>query len=310
MRDESVKRVRDLFSEFQQKRQKTEKKTAKIRFKDVGEKDVYNITAPFQSADKIVIAGRVEPRGHEFSKVIFFEEKDAAWWPVKDAPIYGLQDPFITTIRNELIFGGVKVRAVGQGLEWRTIMFRGPDIFHLTEFFHGPVGMKDIRLCDLENGRIGLFTRPQGAVGGRGKIGYVEIDNLEDLTKEVIHSAVLLEDMYHPLDWGGVNEAHLLTNGEIGVLAHAACFAQDHLMQERHYYAKSFIFNPVLKKFRDFKIIASRDQFLAGPAKRHDLANVVFSSGLIRQGGKAILYAGVSDTEAHWIEIDDPFGMK
>ncbi len=144
-------------------------------------------------------------------------------------------------------------------------------------------------------------------MGGRGKIGYVEINELVDLSCEMIFSATLLDDMFHPMDWGGVNETHLLANGEIGVLAHAACYEIDHLPEERHYYASSFIFNPSDGQFRDYKIIASRDQFETGPAKRGHLSNMIFSSGLIRADGRTVIYAGVSDAEAHWIEIDDPF---
>ncbi|PHZ85096.1 hypothetical protein CRD36_08625 [Paremcibacter congregatus] len=310
MSEKETKRVKELVSEFRQDQKKNVFKTAKLKFSGVDGHDVYNITAPFRSANRTVIAGRVEPRDHEYSNVVFFEETDGTWAPIAGAPVYNLQDPFITYIRNELVFGGVQIKDVEKGLEWRTVLFRGPDIFNLVECFIGPAGMKDIRLCDLQNGKIAVFTRPQGEIGGRGKIGYVDIDNLEGLTIAVIESATLLHGMFHPMDWGGVNEAHLLTNGEIGVLAHAACYENDHLMQERHYYAKSFIFNPVLKEFRDYKIIASRDQFEAGPAKRADLANVIFSSGLIRIDGKATLYAGVSDAESHWIEIDDPFMVK
>lgn len=307
MRNNSIKRVSELYSQFQKQRPQGRRNTAKLIFRGVGRQDVYNITAPFTSAGKTIIAGRVEPRDQENSNVVFFEEIDNVWWPIPGAPTFELQDPFFSYVRNELIFGGVKIREVDGLLSWETIFFRGPDIFNLVEFFQGPEGMKDIRLCDLENGRIAIFTRPQGDVGGRGKIGYAEINDLADLSCEVISSATLLDDMFHPMDWGGVNEAHLLANGEIGVLAHAACYENDHLPEERHYYASCFIFNPADKQFRNYRIIASRDQFEDGPAKRKELTNVIFSSGLVRAGGRAILYAGVSDAEAHRIEIDDPF---
>ncbi len=302
-----MKRVREMFVEFQRELNESSFNTDKLRFDRVNGHDVYNITAPFYSANKTVIAGRVEPRHHEKSKTIFFEERDNVWVPVTGAPVFELQDPFVTFVRNELIFGGVQIKEVGDSLVWKTIFFRGPNIFDLVEFFHGPLGMKDIRLCDLENGNIAVFTRPQGNIGGRGTIGYFEIDDLENLSVEGIESAELLNNMYHPMDWGGVNEAHLLNNGEIGVLAHAACFCDDKIMKERHYYAKSFIFDPKRRQVKNYRIIACRGQFRDGPAKRDDIANVVFSSGLVRDNGKAILYVGVSDAEAHWIEIDDPF---
>jgi hypothetical protein len=273
----------------------------------VGGQDVYNITAPFTSAGKVIVAGRVEPRDQVYSNVVFFEETENIWFPVADAPSYELQDPFVTFIQNELIFGGVRIQEVRGKLEWTTVFYRGQDIFSLEEFFCGPAGMKDIRLCDLDNGKIAVFTRPRGKIGGRGSIGYVEVNDLEDLTVDVIEEANLLESMFHPLDWGGVNETHLLKNGEVGLLAHVAYFENDDKEQELHYYAASFIFDPVSRRFRDLSIIASRDQFKDGPAKRRDLADVVFPAGLIRVDGTTTLYAGGSDAEAHWIEIDDPF---
>ena len=305
-----MKRVQELFFEFKKGLDNGSLNTDKILFDGVNGHDVYNITAPFRSANKTIIAGRVEPRHHEKSKTVFFEELDNVWIPIPEAPVFELQDPFVTYVRNELVFGGVETKEIDGKVIWKTVFFRGSDIFNLDEFFHGPEGMKDIRLCDLENGKIAVFTRPQGDIGGRGTIGYFEIDGLEKLSVKGFRNADLLNNMYHPMDWGGVNEAHLLLNGEFGVLAHCACFSDDLDMGERHYYAKSFIFDPMYKQIRNYKIIACRDQFKDGPAKRNDISNVVFSSGLVRNNGKAILYAGISDAEAHWIEIDDPFCLE
>ena len=304
---ENVKRVRELFSEFQIGNDDNEIRTGKLCFKNVNGQDVYNATAPFTSAGKVIIAGRVEPRDQEHSNVVFFEESDNAWFPVAGAPTYELQDPFVTFVRNELVFGGVRIKEVQGKLEWTTVFYRGQDIFSLEEFFCGPVRMKDIRLCDLENGKIGVFTRPQDDVAGRGSIGYTEINCLEDLTIDVLEEADLLEPMLHPMDWWGVNEAHLLANGEVGLLAHISCFEDDDEKRELHYYAASFVFDPVSRHFRDLSVIASRDLFEDGPAKRQELVDVVFPSGLIRADGTTTLYAGLSDTEAHWIQIEEPF---
>ena len=208
----------------------------------------------------------------------------------------------------DLVFGGVRIHQVDGGrLGWRTVFFRGSNIFHLEGFFVGPDGMKDIRLCDLQDGRIGVFTRPQGTKGGRGTIGYTEILCLEDLTVGVLDAAPLIENMFDPADWGGVNETHLLPDGEIGVLAHAAFYESDDDRQARHYLATAFTFNPRNRTFRNHRVIASRDQFPDGPAKRRDLKDVIFSSGLVRAGAGTRLYAGLSDVEAHWIAIPDPF---
>ena len=105
--------------------------------------------------------------------------------------------------------------------------------------------------------------------------------------------------MIHPSDLTGVNETHLLVTGEVGLLTHVSCFQDDDLHRELHYYATSFLFDPGSSEFRDLKIIASRNQFGDGPAKRKELVDVVFPSGLVRTNETVTLYAGVSDTETH-----------
>lgn len=285
--------------------------TARIQFKGVDGFDVYNITAPFESAGRLVIAGRVEKRDSEHAQVRFFEERDGAWHPIPEAPLFALQDPFFTFIGGVLVFGGVQISERPDGrFQWCTAFYRGQDIFSLQPFFTGPIGMKDIRLAELPEGRIGVFTRPQGAVGGRGTIGYTEADSLDALSIELINAAPLLDGMFHPLDWGGANETVPLPGGKIGVLCHIACFDDDTEHSDRHYYASSFVFDPKTRRFDDFKIIGSRSQFGPGAAKRSDLNDVVFSSGLVFEAGRTLLYAGVSDVEAHWVEIPDPFAAE
>lgn len=281
--------------------------TGKLRFTGVGDCDVYNISAPFRSAGRRVIAGRVEPRDSEQSTAVFFEEDDGVWSPIKGAPRFQLQDPFVTEIAGELVFGGVEVDLRPAQPIWHTVFYRGADLFDLQPFFAGPIGMKDIRLCELADERVAIFTRPRGDKGGRGTIGYTEVDMLDALTIDAIEAAPMLDDMFHPLDWGGANEAHLLASGEIGVIAHAAFFEDDILYGKRRYYAVAFTFDPATHSWRDYRIIAARDQFAPGPAKRDDLVDVVFSSGIEQAGGATFLYAGTSDAEAQWVEIAYPF---
>ena len=171
MNGKNIKRVRELFFEFQRGNGNSKNSTGKLYFENVDDRDVYNVIPPFTSANKIIVAGRVEPRDHQYSNVVFFEETDNVWSPVADAPSYKLQDPFVTFIQDELIFGGVRVREVEGELEGTTVFYRGQHIFNLKKFFCGPAGMKDIRLCDLENGKIAVFTRPRGKIGGLGTIG-------------------------------------------------------------------------------------------------------------------------------------------
>lgn len=307
MTRESIIRVKTLADAFANEGAGQAPVTGKLHFTGVGDRDVYNISAPFHSAGRRVIAGRVEPRDSEESTAVFFEEVGGVWRPIEGAPQFQLQDPFVVEIAGELVFGGVAVDLRPAQPIWRTIFYRGADLFDLRPFFAGPIGMKDIRLCELADGRVAIFTRPRGSKGGRGTIGYTEVETLDALTIEAIDAAPMLEGMFHPLDWGGANEAHLLASGEIGVIAHAAYFEQDILYGKRRYYAVSFIFDPALHVWRDYRIIAARNQFAPGPAKRADLIDVVFSSGIEQVGGTTRLYAGTSDAEAQWIEITYPF---
>jgi hypothetical protein len=84
-------------------------KVEKLVFSGVGKPDVYNITAPFHYDGEEVIVGRVEERNSEFSQVFFFSRSNEVWKPRVHTQTYNLQDPFITFIKGELIFGGVEV---------------------------------------------------------------------------------------------------------------------------------------------------------------------------------------------------------
>lgn len=306
---ENIPRVKTLYEAFAAGATATPPATGKLRFAGVDGRDVYNITAPFRSAGRTVIAGRVEPRDSEHSIAVFFEELGGVWHPIEGAPRFALQDPFVAFVAGELVFGGVCVSDGPTEPVWRTVFHRGRDIFDLAEAFVGPWGMKDIRLCELADGRVAIFTRPRGPKGGRGTIGYTEVADLDALTIRAIDDAPMIEDMFHPLDWGGVNEAHLLATGEIGLIAHAAYFRDDVLYGHRHYFAVSFVFDPATRRWRDYRVIAAREQFAPGSAKRPDLVDVVFSSGIECVGPITRLYAGTSDAEAQWVEISDPFDV-
>lgn len=283
----------------------------KITFSEIGAKDVYNITAPFQDGNKRIIAGRVEPRDSEFSKIVFFtDKKDGVWLPIENHPDpLKLQDPFVTRINGELIIGGVKVivnkNNPNKIESWVTKFYRGKSVYSLEHFFTGPIFMKDIRLVQLTDGSIGVFTRPQGKLGGRGKIGFTLFKDLHSINAKEIEEAYLFEDQFVSSEWGGANEAHLLKNGLVGVLGHIACLDQEN---KKHYYSMTFAFDPETYKKTEIKIIATRSDFPEGPSKRKDLKDVLFSGGIVRlDNGQAELYTGVSDVEAHKITIPDPF---
>ncbi|MFD1179099.1 DUF1861 family protein [Paenibacillus puldeungensis] len=290
-------------------RNKADKAAAveKIKFDGVGTRDVYNISAPFEDEGELVIAGRAENRKSEESEVRFFVRRQESWVPREGAPVFTLQDPFYTRIGGELVFGGVQTfphPMIEHALSWRTIFYKGACIAKLAPFFQGPDQMKDLRLVELPDGTIGVFTRPQGQKGGRGKIGFTKVDDLSQLTAELVEHAPLM-DQFSAEEWGGCNEIHVLSNGKIGVLGHIARFDNQ---GGRHYYPMIFALDPTTGDYTDMEIIAERKDFLDGPSKRPDLVDVVFSGGLIRHpDGKAELYAGISDAEAQKLSIPDPF---
>lgn len=304
----ALKSCGQLLQEFMSKNHSIQE-AAKLTFTGVGDKDVYNITAPFEDDGELVIAGRVESRNSEHSEIYFFVERNGEWLPRQGAPVLTLQDPFYTRIGEELIVGGVQTfphPKKENALMWRTSLYKGKDIAGLKPFFMGPDGMKDLRLIELHDGTVGVFTRPQwkGRKGGRGKIGFFQVSSLADLTKKGIEEAPLLDQQFFDSEWGGANEAHRLKGGRIGVVGHIACYDK----QERRYYPMVFTLDPKTGEHTDIELIAVRANFISGPSKRPDLQDVVFSGGLVRHGnGTATLYAGIGDAEAQRITIEDPF---
>lgn len=300
------KSVDQMLLEFQEKNFRDN--SSLICFKGIKDgKDIYNITAPFESDGKKYIAGRVEARDSEYSEIIFFQQEEDGWEAQKDMEPLQLQDPFITRISHELVLGGVEVFEDEEkpgSLNYRTVFYKGSSIRNLERFAKGPDRMKDIRLCELEDGKILVMTRPQGAIGGRGKVAYTIIDSLEELNIENIENATVLEKQFLPEEWGGCNELHLLKNGKIGILSHIAKYDEE---ENRHYYSTAFCFDYTTGKYSPMKIIAIRDNFQEGPSKRDDLKDVIFSGGLVRKDGVAQLYCGVSDAQGHMITIRDPF---
>lgn len=280
----------------------------KIIFSGVGENDVYNIASPLRTSDGLVIPGRVEPRADGLASVIrFFERRNERYELLEDVASLPLQDPFHACIQGFLVVGGVYVHKDAQGelTGWETRFYRGIDIRSLSLFAKGPQNMKDIRLVELQDGRVGVFTRPHGLPDARAKIGYLEVETLAQLTPEIMEQAILLDDLFLPEEWGGANEIHLLEDGRLGVLGHISCQTGTDTL---HYHAMAFVFDPVTRTYTEPMIIADRACFPEGPAKEARLWDVVFTGGMIRNNdGTATLYVGISDAEAAKVEIPDPF---
>ncbi len=279
----------------------------KILFEGIGNFDVYNPTVPFVYKDKTYIIGRVEKRDSENSEAVFFEKiGNYTYKEDKTKERYTLQDPFVSYISNKWILGGTEIFVNpkdNKNLWWKTAFYWGDDLDNLELLTYGPDGMKDIRLVELKDKRIGVFTRPQGELGGRGKIGFTIIDSLEELSSTVINKAFLLDHFFDD-EWSGVNQAILLDDGKIGVIGHIAKFSDDGI---RHYYSMAFTLDFNNKHCSKIKVIAERSDFLPSEAKRADLIDVLFSAGIINVNNKMILYTGVNDIEVQAKQIANPF---
>jgi hypothetical protein len=305
----------ELLAEFEKRQKEKEIKPegVKLKFYGIELKDIYNITPPFFVKERLVIAARVENREDEIaSEVHFFESTgDINWKKINITPL-NLQDPFVVSIDDQIIVGGIEVfpplpDSPNDSITYHTVFYKGENLDTLQIFAVGPEKMKDIRIIKLKNGRIGVFTRPQGGENNGGEIGYVEIDRLEDLNKpEIILGAKIIRDQFAAREWGGVNQLQELDGGRIGIVGHIACFDEKKM---KHYYGMSFVFDPKANIASPIKIIATRENFPEGEAKKSGLEDVIFVGGIAQDASDKqwYLYAGLSDVESGRIPIEYPF---
>jgi hypothetical protein len=280
-----------------------------LHFAGVVGRDVYNITAPFRFDGDLLIIGRVEPRETEFSEIVVFKSAGGDEWTPRYTrdDFNGLQDPCVTWAGENLVVGGVRypVEMPSGGIGCQMEFYRGTSLENLRKFLTGPLGMKDIRFKQLPDGRVAVFSRPQGAIGGRGQIGFMIASSWDAITPEMIATAPLFSEQILKEEWGGVNEVHLLSKGRLGILGHIACFDDQH---NRHYYPMAFSVDLATREPSEIRIIAQRTFFPPAEAKRPDLTDVVFSGGIVRNGdGTVYFYAGTGDTAAAFVKLPDPF---
>lgn len=288
-----------------------------VTFHGVEGFDVYNISIPFERDGKRYLFGRVERR-EEWARswVRLFEETGHDEWTlVPESMIYTLEDPYISEIGGELVMGGTHVQyEAGRVRTYFGYFHRGTDVNDLYYFTTGPNKMKDIRLVALPNGKIGVFSRPRGAetrgkYGSESMIGFTIIENLDQLTAEVIENAPYIDGIFGEGEWGGVNQAYLLDSGKIGIIGHNCYRDQDAEGKEvKVYLNMAFVLDPETRKASDLHLIGSRTCYPPGPSKTAHLVDCAFTSGIVmRPDGKADLYSGIGDCQAGRITIDYPF---
>jgi hypothetical protein len=291
--------------------------SALLAFKGLEGFDVYNCSIPFSWSGNWFMFGRVEQRGeYARSWVRLFEKtgKDE-WTVVNNSMIYPLEDPYVSVIHKQFVMGGTHVRMSRGRLEtYYAYFYRGEDIHNLRYFTTGPDYMKDIRLVELADSRIGVFSRPRNPAimekyGSNAMVGFTIIKSLDELSAEVIAGAPYLEGLFEEGQWGACNQAYLLESGKIGVIGHFAYSDKgDKQNPQIVYFPISFVLDPLNAKLSGLKVIATRKCFPAGPVKLPNLRDVAFTSGIvIRDDGKTELYSGLGDCMEGRLVIDYPF---
>lgn len=289
----------------------------KLTFHGVEGFDVYNCSIPFEWKGKNYIFGRVERRDEwARSWVRLFENTNQDEWSVvPNSMIYQLEDPYISIIGETLVLGGTHVRFKHSSIDtYYGYFYKGTDINDLYYFTTGPDYMKDIRLVEMPDNKIGVFSRPRSEAvrakyGSEAVIGFTIINSLDELTAEIIENAPVVHGLLEKDEWGGCNQCYYLDSGLIGVIGHK-CYKipDENGLNILTYMNISFILDPSTHEAKAVKIIATRSSYPEGPAKRPDLIDCAFTSGIVmRDDGKVDLYSGIGDAEVGRIVIDYPF---
>lgn len=305
--------------------------SAKLTFEGVDGYDVYNCSIPFTWNGKEYIYGRVEKRNEWARSLVKLFEKTGkdTYSLVKESMIYQLEDPYISMIHGELVLGGTHVRKRSGAVDtFYGYFYRGTDLEDMYYFTTGPDFMKDIRLVELADGRIGVFSRPRNdeilkKYGSAAMIGFDIINDLKELTDDVIFNATPIEGIFDKGEWGGCNQAYLLENGNIGVIGHQSYTQLINGAEKAErksvtdpgsdnelavYLNIAFEFNPETFEVTPSKVIGTRSCYPDGPAKVPNLVDCTFTSGIVvREDGKVDLYGGIGDVGEGRIVIDYPF---
>ncbi len=280
--------------------------TAVLKFTGADGFDVYNASTPFMWQGSNYIFGRVERR-HEQAKshVRLFKQVDADTWAyVPDSMRYDLEDPCIAIVHGEVIMEGTHVvRSRNNVVCLMAYFYRGRDLNDLFYFTTGPDHMKDIRLVEMSDGKVGVFSRPRFAEG-RCQIGMNIINTVDELDEDVIQNAPFIEGLFGDDEWGGANQCYQLDSGLIGIIGHKSYVGDVCNV----YTTIAFVVDPRTRKLQDSRIICTRSSFAPGETKIHNTSDTTFPCGIVmRPDGKADLYTGLNDIEIGRAVIDNPF---
>ncbi|PWM73548.1 MAG: hypothetical protein DBX59_04820 [Bacillota bacterium] len=290
-----------------------------LSFDGVCGRDVYNCSIPFEYEGESYIFGRVEKRAEWANSVTYLfclNKESGVWNRVENFDALPVEDPFITVIDGNLIVGGVHVVYVsGKIADYSTYFYKckGMNPFTMRLYTSGPSDMKDIRLFQTPDGRIGVFSRPRNEeirkqFGSGSIVGLVMLDKIEDLTPERIENAEYIHGMFGHDEWGGMNHAFYLKDNLVGAVGHQ-CYNDfregvEYPVYINMMYIVDFEKHEVVEK----RVIGTTSCYPDTPSKLPTLCDCAFTSGLVpEKDGKVRIYSGLRDCGEGYIVIDDPF---
>jgi len=263
----------------------------------------YNPSVPFKNGDEWMMLVRVERVEDEAESEVwaFHCDPDTKMQryggeaPSEDDEIWRKigQDPSVAIIGDELIVGAIEVRPDENNptmLVYRQAFWRGASLDSLEPFVAGPDGMKDIRVVDMGDGQVGVYTRPQEDIlegAGPGKIGFRMLNSIDQLAQiDLVADVPIVDGLFADGEWGGVNHVEHLGDGINRVWGHVARWVDvepgvvegDRI---REYYGVVFIHDTNTGDISDMQIVAGYDDFDQSQItpKRDDLRRIVFPAG-------------------------------
>ncbi len=172
-----------------------------------------------------IIAARVEslnsywldPKLYD-PHVIFFTQQGDVLVSIPNTPVFRkFEDPWATWLsgpngKPQLLFGGVKVDFNGKTPVITTQLYLAPSVQELD--VDDPIAeiryMKDVRVAQLQSGKIAVFTRSTKGEAFPGRIGFTIINNIQNIEKAVVNAKLLKFNLDENAKIGA-NEAYVIT---------------------------------------------------------------------------------------------------
>lgn len=313
--------MRELYKAIREGLRLTQYYGQNVHYLGIGKHlSVYNATPPLwlrlKGKMRRVSVGRVEhPDDLSHSRIMFFERKTATEYDLIDgAPIFYGEDPSIATVGDEIVLFSVNVSALVKDDHYllKTEIRRADDVMNLWECWQTISG-KDNHITPVDDGiRIAVTIRPQGGEAGLGKMGYIELDRLDDLCEDTVRGARMIE-MPNVADdtWMGPDELHnLYKKNQIGILLHGAFEDSIRIPHDKTYLECFAWLDRKTLKIVDIEPLAIREDFPVSDAKLPSLRNVAFGTGLVISSEPskkyAELYAGIGDLTQAFVRIHNP----